>query len=62
VYRITTPRNVDAARNNDHAKTIAKAEDFVKSKDLRRRLRKSANIVEVQARTSIIKSSLASEL
>jgi len=32
VDRITT-RNVNAARISDCAKTIAKAEDFVKSKD-----------------------------
>jgi len=29
-----TARNVEAARNSDRAKTIAKMEDFVKSKDL----------------------------
>jgi len=55
VDRIATARNVDAARISDHAKATAKAEDSVKSKDdyLRRRLRKSANIAEVQARISI---------
>jgi len=30
--RKATARNVDAARNSDRAKTVAKAEDFVKSK------------------------------
>jgi len=43
---VAIARNVDAARNSDHAKTIAKTEDFVES-NLRRRLRKSENIAEV---------------
>jgi len=33
VDRIATARNVDAVRINNRAKAIAKAEDFVKSKD-----------------------------
>jgi len=33
VDRIATTRNVDAARNSNRVKTIAKAEDFIKSKD-----------------------------
>jgi len=51
---IATAQNVEAVRNSDRVKTIMKAEDFVKSKNLRRRLRKSENIAEVQTRTSII--------
>jgi len=36
VERIAIARNADAARNDDRVKIIAKAEDFVKSKCLRR--------------------------
>jgi len=59
--RIATARNVDAARNSDRAKAIAKAKDFVKSKDdlLTKTIAKKRGHRDVQARTSIIKSSLA---
>jgi len=60
VDRIATARNVEAARNN-HTKVTAKAKDFVKSKDdlLTKAI---ANMAEMQARTSFIKSSLALRL
>jgi len=52
----------DATRNNDRTKTIAKAEDFIKSKDLQRRkieqeqrlLRKTRTSWKCKLRTSII--------
>jgi len=60
VDRIAIARNIEAARNY-RAKATAKAKDFVKSKDdlLTKAIAKSANIAEVQAKTSFIKSSLA---
>jgi len=52
--RIATEGNINAVKNSDRAKTIAKAKDFIKSKDLRRIAKKREQQAEVQARTSII--------
>jgi len=58
VDRIAIARNVDTARIIDRAKAIAKAEDFIKSKDDLLMKATAKNIAEVQAKISIIKSSL----